>query len=124
MKLFHKVLFTSALVVPGLVNAASTSRMLQVHVPFAFMVGSQAFGAGDYRVQQTENGVIYVQGQGKAAVAISSPSEGKLANSSTLRFTSSQQHEYLVGVQAEGEPPRAIAMPVIEQQRVLLTSSR
>ena len=124
MKLFHKLLVTSALILPGLVNAASTSRMLQVHVPFAFMVGSQAFGAGNYRIQQTESGVIYVQGEGKSAVAISSPSEGKLGSSSTLRFISSQQHEYLVGVQAEGAPSRAIAMPVIEQQRMLLTSSR
>ncbi len=124
MKLFRKLLSVSALILPGLANAASTSHMLQVHVPFAFMVGSQEFGAGDYRVQQAENGIVYVQGEGKGAAALSAPSEGKLGTASSLRFTSSQQHEYLVGVQTEGEPSRAIAIPASEQRRVLLISGR
>ncbi len=124
MKLFGKLLSISALVIPGLANAASMSRILQVHVPFAFMVGSQQFGAGNYRIQQTENGVIYVQGEGRSALVISSPGEAKLGTASTLRFTSSQQHEYLVGVQTQGEAPRSLPIPVSEQRRVLLTPTR
>ncbi len=50
---------------------------LQVHVPFAFMVGTQQFAAGDYRVQQADSGVLFVQGEGKAVAAITLPADLK-----------------------------------------------
>lgn len=124
MKLFNSMLLMSALALPSFVSAASYSQTLQVHVPFSFMVGAQQFAAGDYRVNQADNGVIYVQGEGKAAAAISFPAETKAGALSSLRFTTTQQHEYLTGVQVQGESSRSLVLPTDDQRKVTLTSSR
>ena len=123
MKLINQVLLTSALALPSLVSAASSTQTLQVHVPFSFMVGAQQFAAGDYRIQQTDNGVIFVQGEGKAVAALSNPAEFKPGTTSSLRFTSADQH-YLTGVQVQGESSRSIPVPPEDQRKLTLTSTR
>lgn len=124
MKFLNKVVCLSALGVPSLLSAASNGPSLQVHVPFSFMVGAQEFAAGDYRVSQTENGVIYVQGEGKAAATLSTPADLKTGTPSSLRFTNAEQHSYLTGVQVQGESARAIVLGTDDQRRLTLTSSR
>lgn len=122
MKLFNKVLLTSAFALPSFLSASSLGPVLQVHVPFAFMVGTQQFAAGDYRVQQTDSGVLFVQGEGKAVAAITLPADLKPGTSSSLRFSSADQH-YLTGVQMQGESSRSLLTPE-EQRKLTLTSSR
>lgn len=123
MTLLNKVLFTSALALPSLLPAASAGPMLQVYVPFAFMVGTQQFTAGNYRVQQTDNGVVFVQGEGKAAAALTVPSDLKSTAATGLRFSGAEQHQ-LTSVQVQGESARTLATATDETRRVTLTSSR
>jgi hypothetical protein len=58
-------------------NASETSHCLRVNVPFAFVVAGQQFSPGEYKVTETETGVITVQGQGKSAALIGMPLEGE-----------------------------------------------
>jgi hypothetical protein len=124
MNLFKTICACGVLALPPLVSASS-SQALQVHVPFAFVVAGQEFNPGDYRVQQQDNGIVFVQGNGKAAMALSSPCNlGKPGAPSSLQFTSDQQREYLVGVHVEGEPSRAIPVRFDEGRKLTLTSAR
>jgi hypothetical protein len=109
MKFLRKLCALGALALPSIVSAASPNQTLHVHVPFAFIVAGQEFAAGDYQVVQADNGVVLVQGNGKAAAAISTPS-GLLRPGapSGLRFSPSGQRQYLVGVQIQGESSRSI----------------
>ncbi len=122
MKLFKQVLFASAFALPSLLSAASSGQVLHVHVPFSFMVGAQQFTAGDYRIQENDNGVIYVQGEGKSVAAISSPADLKSGTPSSLHFTNAEQH-YLTGVQVQGEASRSIPVPASGQRKLTLTST-
>jgi hypothetical protein len=113
------------LALPSLVSAASSGQALQVHVPFAFVMAGQEFNPGDYRVQQNDNGIVFVQGNGKTAMALSSPCNlGKPGAPSSLQFTSDQQREYLVGVHVEGEPSRALPVRFEESRKLTFTSTR
>ena len=124
MKLFETLLAASALALPSSVSAASTANTLSVHVPFAFVMAGQQFEAGDYQVHQSDNGVICVQGSGKAAMAISVPvSTAQPGAPSSLRFSRDAEQEHLVGVQLEGAEVRMV--PDRESERTAkLTSGR
>jgi hypothetical protein len=125
MKLFRTICACGVLALPSLVSASSSSQALQVHVPFAFVMAGQEFNPGDYRVQQNGNGIVFVQGNGKAAMALSSPCGlGKPGAPSSLQFTSDQQKEYLVGVHVEGEPSRALPVRFEESRKLAFTSTR
>jgi hypothetical protein len=125
MKLFRTICTLGGLALPSLALAASSSQALQVHVPFSFMLAGEEFAPGDYRIQEAGNGLIFVQGSGKAVMALSVPCGlGKLGTPSSLQFTSNQQREYLVGVNVEGEPSRAIPVHFDEVRKVTFTSSR
>ena len=124
MKSFKTIYALGVLALPSLVSASSSSQTLQVHVPFSFMMAGQEFNPGDYRVQQNDNGIVFVRGNGKAAMALSSPcSLGKPGAPSSLQFTGDQQREYLVGVHVEGEPSRAIPVRFEEGRRLTFTSA-
>jgi hypothetical protein len=127
MKLFRTICACGVLALSSLASAASSGQALQVHVPFAFVMAGQEFNPGDYRVQQTDTGIVFVQGNGKAAMALSSPSSlGKPGAPSSLQFASDQQKqkEYLVGVHVEGEPRRTLPVPFEESRKLTFTSSR
>ena len=123
MKFFNKLLISSVVAIPSFASASSLGPVMQVHVPFSFTVGAQQFTAGDYRIQENENGVIYVQGQGKAAATLSSPADVKSGPSSSLYFTSAEQH-YLTRVQVLGESSRSIPSPAQNQRKLTLSSAR
>jgi hypothetical protein len=122
MKLFQTLLVIGS-AVPALLSAASGYDSLYVHVPFQFVAGGQSFSPGDYRVSRADNGVIFIQGNGKAAAAISVP--GALAKPGApagLKFSKNGEREHLVGVQVEGEATRTIVPRTEEAKKVVLSS--
>lgn len=123
MKLFQALLVVGSVALPALLPAASSYDSIYVHVPFAFVAAGQSFSPGDYRVQRADNGLILIQGNGKAAATISVP--GSLAKPGTatgLRFSSDGQREHLVSVQVEGETIRSILSPTEDTRKIALSS--
>lgn len=113
----------AALAFAGSAGAAEYSHYLKVNVPFSFVVAGQQFAAGQYNIKESENGIITVQGQGKAAAVISTPSEmAKPGETSRLSFTSNESREYLSGVSVEGEVSRAVPTPNVTERKLTLAS--
>jgi hypothetical protein len=121
--LFKALTLTGVLACSGAAFSASASQLLRVNVPFSFVLAGQQFAAGEYKVEQTTNGVIIVQGAGQAAAVLSIPAELRAHSTTGLTFTTSQSREYLVGVQVEGESNRAIPVH-FDQTRKLTVASR
>ena len=123
MKLFQALLVVGSAALPALLSAASPSDSLYVHVPFEFVAAGQSFSPGDYHIQRADNGVILIQGNGKAAAAISVPgSMAKPGAATGLKFSSDGQREHLVGVQVEGEATRNIPSRSDISKKVVLSS--
>jgi hypothetical protein len=122
-KLFKALTLTGVLACSGAAFSASASQTLRVNVPFSFMLAGQHFAAGEYKIEENNNGVIIVQGAGQAAAVLSVPAEFSAHATTGLRFTSSQSREYLVGVQVEGETSRAIPVH-LDQDRKLTIATR
>ncbi len=113
----------TVLVGSGAFSSVFASERLTVDVPFSFVVGTKEFAAGHYRVQENNDGVIIVQGAGQGAAVLSIPAETQRSSSPTgLRFTSSQSHAYLTGVQVEGEASRAIPMKAFTEHKLTVAS--
>ncbi len=110
-----------ALGLPALLPAASFSQTLLVHVPFAFMMAGQQFAPGDYRVEQSDNGLVLVHGEGKAAATLSFPAGiAKTGSTPGLKFVSSDNKEYLIGV--EGETERTLTVSPQLDRKLILSS--
>jgi hypothetical protein len=123
LRTFKTIALASVLGIAGAALPASASQNLRVNVPFSFMLAGQEFSAGQYRVEQSDNGLIIVQGEGHAAAVLSIPSNlAKRRDTSSLHFATSDSREYLVGVQIEGEGIRAI--PRTGFERKLTVASR
>jgi hypothetical protein len=121
LNLFKTFTLAGAFLVSGAAFSASAGQRLHVNVPFSFVLAGQEFAPGQYRIDQSDNGLITVQGEGRAAVVLSVPSDSKKTTDiSGLSFTSSQDREYLVGVHVEGE--RARAIPVTAERKLSITS--
>lgn len=120
MRLFYPLAVVIALAFASSAPAAEAKDLLRAHVPFAFVVAGQDFAPGDYIIHQSDGGVVWVQGAGKAAVALSYPSGSASTGSvSGLRFMKSGQKEYLVGVQYR-ELSRSIPIPTSDQRKLIL----
>ena len=90
-------------------GAASSSHNLYVNVPFAFVVAGRDFKPGAYRLQESDTGILTLQGAGGAGAVITTPAESSRPSETTgLRFTNSESRQYLVGVAVQGEPGRSI----------------
>ncbi len=123
MKMFKSSGVLAALAFAGAAGAADYSHYLRVNVPFSFVVAGQQFAAGQYNVKEMGNGIITVQGQGKAAAVLSTPSQmAKPGETSRLSFTSDESREYLSGVSVEGEVSRAVPMPNTTERKLTLAS--
>ncbi|HMF76446.1 MAG TPA: hypothetical protein VK604_12355 [Bryobacteraceae bacterium] len=121
--LFQALTLATVLSGSGAFFSASASEKLTVDVPFSFVVGTKAFAAGHYQVQENNDGVIIVQGEGQGAAVMSVPAELSRTGPATgLRFTSSQSHEYLSGVQVEGEGSRAIPVKAFTERKLTVSS--
>ena len=104
MKTFSKFGAVLVLGLPTFFSAAAAGQTLLVHVPFTFMLAGQQFAPGDYRVEESDNGIVLVRGGGKAAATLSFPSgTAKPGTVPGLKFVSSENKEYLVGVGGEME---------------------
>lgn len=123
MKLFQALFVVVSAAFPALLPAASTYDALYVHVPFEFVVAGQSFSPGDYRIHRADNGVIMIQGNGKAAATISFPgSMAKPGAPTGLTFSSDGQREHLVSVQVEGETTRSIVSRMDDTKKVALSA--
>jgi hypothetical protein len=124
LRTFKTIAFAFAFAITGAALPASASQVLRVKVPFPFVLGGQEFSAGQYRVDQSDNGLIIVQGEGRAVAVLSTPGDlAKRPDTSSLHFATSDSREYLVGVQVEGEGVRAIPR-IVSQERRLTVASR
>jgi hypothetical protein len=121
MKLFKLMGVIGAFAFSTLASAGMSGESLRVHVPFSFVLAGQEFTAGEYQVLQNDSGIILVQGEGKAAMAMSVPAGlVKSGTAPNLRFTNNDQKEYLVGVQGE-LTSRAIPLRAYEQRKLTLS---
>jgi hypothetical protein len=124
LRTFKTIALASALAIAGAALPASASQVLRVKVPFSFVLAGQEFSAGQYKVDQSDSGLIIVQGEGRAVAVLSIPSDlTKPSDTSSLHFAKSESRTYLVGVQVEGEGSRAIPR-VAYQERKLTVASR
>lgn len=120
MKMFKMIGAVGAIALCA--GASATAASLKAHVPFSFVVAGQNFSAGDYNVQENNNGMILVRGTGHGAMVLSVPSEAvKPGAPASLRFTRSQDREYLVGVKVEGEVGRSIPLRSSEERKLTLS---
>jgi hypothetical protein len=123
MKLFRTLLFIGFAALPALLSASSPYEYLSVHVPFAFDAAGQSFPAGDYRVYRGENGLILIQGSGKAAATITIPGAmSKPGDAPSLKFLSDGSREHLVGVNVEGEAVHTLMPSAGETRKVTLST--
>jgi hypothetical protein len=123
MKLFQTLLVAGSVALPALLPAASPSDSLYVHVPFQFVAAGQSFSPGDYHIESAENGVILIQGNGKAAAAITFPgSMSKPGAPTGLKFSSDGHQKRLVGVQVQGEATRTLPSPEQTSKKAILSS--
>ena len=100
-------------------SAAEFAETIHGTIPFSFVVGSKVFPAGDYTVKETESGVIVVQGEGTAAMALSIPASMKAGDAPLLRFTPSNGRQYLVSVEGANTSRE---LPVHLETRTLTTA--
>jgi hypothetical protein len=97
--------------------SAATADTLHFRAPFSFVFAGQEFASGDYNIQETENGVLFVQGEGRGAAALSVPEGYTKAGAPTgVRFQKSEDRQHLVGLQVEGENSRSVVMPAQDRK--------
>ncbi|MBV8068669.1 MAG: hypothetical protein JO270_02095 [Acidobacteriaceae bacterium] len=117
-KMFQALTVFAMLAFAGLASAADIGNSFRIHVPFAFTVGPKQFAAGDYLVQQTDSGLLFVTGGGTGVAVISIPSEMTRTGVSTgLVFSNSR----LVAVQVNGEGTRAVPTGVTQERTIALS---
>ena len=105
----------------AIASAANAADAMRVNVPFTFVVSGKVFPAGQYTVQETDTGVILVQGQGTAAVALSIPGvQAKADSLPGLHFRASNGQEYLVAVDSDAGS-RAVPMHALETRTLTLS---
>jgi hypothetical protein len=123
MKLFQALFVAGSALLPALLPAATPYDTLSVHVPFEFVAAGQSFPAGNYRIHRGDNGLIMIQGNGKAAATISVPGAMmKSGDAAGLKFLSDGKREHLVGVQVEGEAVHTLLSPANESRKVALST--
>jgi hypothetical protein len=99
MKLFKKLMAIGVFTLPACLMATEPVHYLRAHIPFSFIIAGHTFAPGDYIIQESDTGVVTVEGRGAAVFAISAPSRlVNTAGNPELIFANKQQHKYLVGV--------------------------
>lgn len=123
LRTFKTLAIASALGIAGAVLPVSASQILRVKVPFSFVLAGQEFSAGQYKIDQSDSGMIIVQGEGRAVAVLSIPGDlAKPSDRSSLRFSKSESRAYLVGVQVEGENTRSIPRTGYQQRKMTVAS--
>ena len=120
MKIFKTLGVLSALALSSLAPAAMIGDYIAVRVPFSFVAAGREFPAGHYRIQNGENGTIYIQGAGKSVITMSIPSGVARPDAvPNLQFTRAGDKEYLTGVQSQ-ETVRSIPLHVADDRKIVL----
>lgn len=103
--------------------SASAAERLRVTVPFSFVLAGLEFQAGQYTVDESNSGVLTVQGEGRGAVVITVPGEvSKSGAASSLRFVTDGHEYHLVGVQMDGDSSRAVSTPTLREHKLSIAS--
>jgi len=90
--------------------AASASERLKINVPFSFVMAGLEFQPGQYTVDQANNGVLTVQGEGKGAMVLTAPAESaKPVPAASLSFVTDGREYHLVGIKMDGEVSRSVS---------------
>ena len=104
-----------------IMSAAPAADSIHVNIPFAFVVAGKLFPAGQYTVQESDSGIILVQGEGKSAIALTLPGNPVKAGSlPALRFTGSNGREYLASVDSISNS-RTVPMHAYETRTLTLS---
>jgi len=102
---------------------ASAAEHLRVNVPFTFELAGLEFQPGQYTLDESDSGVLTVQGEGRGAMVVTIPAEvTKTSAAATLRFVADGKEHHLVGFQVEGETSRAVPSPVYREHRLTMAS--
>ena len=99
-------------------SAAPPTDSMHANVPFSFVLAGKVFPPGKYTVTQTDTGIIVVQGEGTAAIALSVPADVMNARVPGLRFANNNGREYLVSVESYSS---ARTLPVPETRTLALS---
>ena len=119
---FLKLLAAAGIEAGGSLTA-SAAENLRVNVPFSFVMGGLEFQAGQYTLEESNSGVLTLQGEGHGAMAITIPAEsGKASATNSLRFVSDGHEYHLVGVQMEGETGRSVGTPTYREHKLSVAS--
>jgi hypothetical protein len=114
------VVLLGALALGTTIAAAASTESIRVNVPFAFVVAGKLFPAGQYNVQQSDSGLILVQGEGKSAVALTIPADRVKSDVPALHFSATNGREYLVSVDNNWNS-RAVPLHIYEPRTLTLS---
>jgi hypothetical protein len=102
--------------------SASAAERLRVNVPFSFVLAGLEFQPGQYTVDQSNSGILTVQGEGRGAMVTTIPAALKPNAPSSLRFVTDGHEYHLVGVQIEGEVSRAVDSSAFREHKLAIAS--
>ena len=119
---FFQFVAVAGVLMAGSLSASAAER-LRVNVPFSFVLAGLEFQAGQYTVDESNSGVLTVQGEGRGAAVITIPAElSKSSTPASLRFVTDGKEYHLVGVQMEGEMSRAVNSPTYREHKLSIVS--
>jgi hypothetical protein len=103
--------------------SASAAEHLRVNVPFSFVLAGLEFQPGKYTVEESNNGILTVMGEGRGAAVLTIPADlTKTSAPSSLRFVTDGHEYHLVGVQMDSETSRAVESETYREHRLSITS--
>lgn len=115
------IAITGVLLGAGL--SASAAEHLRVNVPFTFVLAGLEFQPGQYTVNESNNGVLTVTGEGRGAMVMTIPAEMKgSAPTGALHFVKDGPEYHLVGVQTSGDQSRAVDSQTYREHRLSIAS--
>ncbi len=102
MKLTFSKMIAVVGVLAGGCLSASAAEHIRVNVPFSFVLAGLEFQPGQYDVEQNNNGVLTVTGEGHGAMVMTIPGEmGKTPSATSVRFVTDGHEYHLVGLRTE-----------------------
>ena len=117
---FFQFVAVAGVLMAGSLSASAAER-LKVNVPFSFVLAGLEFQAGQYTVDESNSGVLIVQGEGRGAAVITIPAEtSKSSTPASLRFVTDGKEYHLVGVQMDGETNRTVDSQTYREHKLAI----
>jgi hypothetical protein len=107
-----------ATVMGAAASSASAQNTSKVTIPFAFRVGSALMPAGDYRVQSTDEHVLWLYNEDgrESALAVATTTSGSTAPAKKLVFNRYGERYFLsAALNAQGENQKTFSPSKLEQ---------